>query len=66
MSESMKKPRMTQEEEDEIESLTKSLVMRDKMKLPKIDKEVEQERPERLRPWFRERLKFHRNTVRNS
>lgn len=33
MSENMQKPKMTQEEEDEIESLTKSLVMRDKMKL---------------------------------
>lgn len=66
MSESMKKPRMTQEEEDEIETLTKGLVMRDKMKLPKIDREVEQQRPARLRPWFRERLKFHRDAVRNS
>lgn len=34
MSENMQKPKMPQEEEDEIESLTKSLVMRDKMKLP--------------------------------
>lgn len=66
MSENMQKPKMTQEEEDEIESLTKSLVMRDKMKLPRIDREVEQQRPERLRPWFRERLKFHRDTARNS
>lgn len=65
MSENIQKPRMTREEEDEIESLTKSLVTRDKMKLPKIDKEVEQQRPERLRPWFRERLKFHRNAAGN-
>ncbi|EPF5869959.1 DNA polymerase III subunit theta [Morganella morganii] len=66
MSESMKKPRMTQEEEDEIETLTKGLVMRDKMKLPKIDKETEQQRPERLRAWFRARLKFHRDAAGNS
>lgn len=66
MSENMQKPKMTQEEEDEIESLTKSLVMRDKMKLPKIDKETEQQRPERLRAWFRARLKFHRDAAGNS
>lgn len=65
MSENMQKPKMTQEEEDEIESLTKSLVIRDKMKLPGIDREVGQQRPERLRPWFRERLKFHRDAARN-
>lgn len=50
MSENMQKPKITQEEEDEIESLTKSLVMRDKMKLPGIGREVRQQRPERLPP----------------
>ncbi|EMM6940809.1 hypothetical protein RGI86_000821 [Morganella morganii] len=66
MSENMQKPKITQEEEDEIESLTKSLVIRDKMKLPGIDREVGQQRPERLRPWFRERLKFDRDAAINS
>ncbi|MEG0280583.1 MAG: hypothetical protein RR510_14155 [Morganella sp. (in: enterobacteria)] len=63
MSENSTKPKMTQEEEDEIESLAKSLVQRDKLKLLKIDKEVEQQRPERLRTWFKERLKYHRDAA---
>lgn len=63
MSENSTKPKMTQEEEDEIESLAKSLVQRDKLKLLKIDKETEQQRPERLRAWFKERLKYHRDAA---
>lgn len=66
MSDNSTKPKMTQEEEDEIESLAKSLVQRDKLKLLKIDKEVEQQRPERLRVWFKERLKYHRDAAKNN
>ncbi|WP_413492022.1 hypothetical protein [Morganella psychrotolerans] len=66
MSDNSTKPKMTQEEEEEIESLAKSLVQRDKLKLLKIDKETEQQRPARLRAWFKERLKYHRDAEKNN